>query len=369
MPSLHVGVTGAQAPRHARRLALGRLGAAVLACSLGGCAEPELEQPELRPFGPPDVLNVVIARGWSSSAFMIEESTYCRPGDSQRPSRVALPDLSEAQVCPEDVSLPVAEFRRAYPASWYARIVFDELLELTPSELDEPGGPAKLQRLAGESMDRPVRMQCNGIDVPYVHGYLDKGNRSTWPMAPSIKVSPVDPSMVPAGARCEIVIEREVVRDKSGVPPSDVGPFAFQIAPIEIVMPDGAARAPYGTTGPVPTLAAGNPPFRIDFNHFLDPASLTAASVRIFRGADGEDPQTPERDCLGGSQVAAGLTMVPSERPGQPSSVNLFDASLAAGSWMSNRHYRVELAGMVVRDLAGGQNELAPIRLCFRARP
>lgn len=345
-------------------------GGAVLAVlSLGGCAEPELEQPELRPSGPPDVLNVVIARGWSPSALMLEESTYCRPGDTQRPARVALPDLSVAQVCPDDVSQPVEEFRRAYPASWYARIVFDELLDLTPSELEEPGRPVLYRRLAAESQDRPVRMQCNGVEVPYVHGYLDKGNRATWPMAPSIKVSPVSPAMVPAGAHCEIVIEREIVRDKSGVPPADVGPFAFQIAPIEIVVPDGAARAPYGTTGPVPTLAAGNPPFRIDFNHFLDPSSLVASSVRVFRGADGEDPQTPERDCLGGSQVAAGLTLVSSERPGQPSSVEIFDATLAAGSWMSNRHYRVELGGVVVRDLAGGQNELAPIRLCFRARP
>lgn len=358
-------------PPHPSLIAFGRRwsGVGALAFALGGCTTPELEQPELRPSGPPDVLSVVIARGWSPSALMLEESTYCRPGDVQRPSRVALPDLSEAQVCPDDVSLPVVEFRRAYPASWYARIVFDELLDLTPKELEEPGRPAQLLRFADDSMNHPVRLLCNGIDVPYQHGYLDKGNRTTWPMAPSIKVSPLNSATVPAGAHCEIVIEREVVRDKSGVPPKDVGPFVFQIAPIEIVVPDGPARAPYGTTGPVPTLAAGNPPFRIDFNHFLDPASLTASSVRIFRDADGDDPQTPERDCLGGSQVEAGLTVAPSARPDQPSSVELFDASLAAGSWMSNRHYRVELGGVMVRDLAGGQNELAPLRLCFRARP
>lgn len=360
-----------QSPRHACAVlshVLRRGGWILAATALGGCSEPEPEQPDLRPSGPPDVLNVVIARGLSASALMLEESTYCRPGDTQRPSRVALPDLSVAQVCPDDVSQPVAEFRRAYPASWYARIVFDELLDLTPSDPEEPGRPLRYQRLQAEQ-EQPVRMQCNGIDVPYQHGYLDKGNRETWPMAPSIKVTPLVPAMVPAGAHCEIVIEREVVRDKSGVPPVDVGPFAFQIAPIEVVVPEGSAGAPYGTTGPVPTLAAGNPPFRLDFNHFLDPSSLAASSVRVFRGADGEDPQTPERDCLGGSRVEAGMTIVPSEQPGQPFSVEIFDASLAAGSWMSNRHYRVELGGTLVRDLAGGENELAPIRLCFRARP
>lgn len=350
--------------RRARGLGLSGLGLLV------ACADPLSDQPDLRPSGPPDVLSVVVARGVAHSSLMLEASTYCRPGDLQRPSRVNLPDLSTAQICPDDVSQPVAEFRNAYPASWYARVVFDELLDLTPN-LDD--SPTKKRPLLA-AMAEPVRLTCDGVEVPYEVGYLSKGTRETWPMAPSLKIKPRDPAAIAAGAWCEVALLPDVVRDKSGIPPepSQLGPYGFQVAPIEIVIPEGPAGAPFGTTGAVPTLAAGNPPFRLDFNHFVDPASFDASDVRVFRNASVEDPATPYADCGGGQLVPARVLPadVPLELQGIiPYSVTVADGGVSSGNWESNRSYRVELGGTSVSDRAGGENPLPPIRLCFRARP
>ncbi len=118
----------------------------VLVSALGGCGGSEVEpQPGLRIDGPPDVLAVLAASNRPlPSPVLLEEATYCRPNDAKRPSRIFLPGSAETEVCPVDITKSVDIFRGASPAYWYARIVFDERLDLdTPTEPD--GDPGKMQ--------------------------------------------------------------------------------------------------------------------------------------------------------------------------------------------------------------------------------
>lgn len=355
----------------------------VLAAFLGSCAEEGELQPELRIEGPPDVLAVMVARAPVQSTIILEEATFCRPNDTKRPARVNLPNLSTTEVCPEDVGKTVETFQEAFPAFWYVRIMFDELLDYDEYEPDERArlttrsqpvthlGELRLfEARAPLAIGTPVSLTCNGVTVPYNAFYRSTGTRETWPVGPSIEIHPLNTQQVPANAVCEMSLYKGAIRDRDGISPaaSQLGPYRFKIAPISLLIPYGAASAPYGTTGALPILGAGNPPFRIDFNHYLNPASFDASDVRVFRDAVDNDPSTPLTECGGGTEVAARVAEGPSTPgSGLPSSMTIADAT-SDGDWAVGSQYRVEVGGGQVADRAGGSNPLQRYTLCFRTR-
>jgi hypothetical protein len=360
------------------------------AAALGGCAEEVELQPGLRIEGPPDVLAVMVARNRPlQSMLILEEATYCRPNDSKRPARVSLPDFSGTQVCPEDVAKAVDHlYHDAFPAYWYVRIVFDELLDYESRSPDDRARIASRQQFLNHAsagagrhslldspidIGSPVSLLCNGISVPYTGVYIPDGNKETWPVGPSIEVQPVDTKKVPANAVCELTLRKGTIRDKDGVSPAlaQLGPYRFQIAPISLLVPYGQAAVPYGTTGTLPILGSGNPAFRINFNHYLDPASFDANDVRVFRDASENDPSTPLTECGGGTEVPAKVASVavPANQVASiPSAMTIADASAVDGDWATATTYRVEIGGHPVSDLAGGTNVLDRYTLCFRTR-
>lgn len=346
---------------------------AALLASVAGCSENVVDQPELRADGPPDVLAVLVARDrFLPSSMLLEEATYCRPNDSKRPGRVMLPlpNTMETDVCPADVSQNVEMFHRGFPAFWYARVVFDELLDLESEPPDDELAGRGEIRLA--ETRNPVLLSCNGLPIAYNTFYTGDGNRDSWPVGPSLKLRPKNPATVPANALCEITLEDGAIFDKTGVPPEEAqaGPYRFQIAPIGLQIPYGAAAAAYGTTGAPPTLGPGNPPFRISFNHYLKASSFTAADVRVFRGAYLNDPLTDLTECGGGEEVAAKVRpfeLTPAQAGVIPAAMTIADDTAAGGDWAPSTQYRVEISG-AVEDVAGGGNDLAPTTLCFRTR-
>jgi hypothetical protein len=342
--------------------------AGMLASVAGACNDSAFDQPELRADGPPDVLAVLVARDrFLPSAMLLEEATYCRPFDSKRPGKVMLPlpDTMATDVCPADLSEGVAMFDRGFPAFWYARIVFDELLDL------EPEAPSdELQAVETRS---PVLLSCDGLPIAYSTFYTGQGNRDSWPVGPSLKLRPKNPATVPANALCEVMLEDGTIFDKTGVPPdaTQTGPYRFQIAPIGLQLPYGAAAAAYATTGAPPTLGPGNPAFRLNFNHYLKASSFTAADVRVFRDAYDNDPLTELTECGGGVEVAAKVRVfeVPAAQASSvPAAMTIADDTAASGEWAPSTQYRVEIGGGMVEDVAGGHNVLARTTLCFRTR-
>ncbi len=340
-------------------------GCAVLLGLLAGCAESPDDQPELRADGPPDVLAVLTAIDRAlPNMELLEEATYCRPDDSKRPNQVPLPNQTIAQVCPDDIGLQVQMVNHASPARWYARIVFDELLDLKKTM--EPGE----EPLA---VTGPVSLRCDGADVPVLSFYIAEGNKESWPPGPSIKVRPQMPGDLPANALCEVTLDDGAIRDKTGVSPeaSQLGPYRFRLAPIGLLIPPGPLANFFGTFGTIPTLGVGNPAFRINFNHRLVASSFDAADVKVFRDATINDPATPLTDCNGGAEVAARVTSVevlPEERATASSSMTLADATAADGAWSPGTQYRVEIGGGEVADQLGGSNVLERTTLCFRTR-
>src|SRR5262249_31085055 len=155
-----------------------------------------VQDTDLRPEGPPDVLSVLVMTDASSQ--LIEKATYCRPGDAKRPAQVGLPDVTIQDVCPADLSVDADEVVNAYPDGWYVRIMFDELLDTSIEELkpilDSDG--ADTGTFEGSiKASHPVDLKCesvNGgmINVDYDGYYQPAGNRVTWPLGPSLVIKP-----------------------------------------------------------------------------------------------------------------------------------------------------------------------------------
>jgi hypothetical protein len=364
--------TWSQGGKHAARRLVGCFASVLWV----GCSAAVDDEPLLRPDGPPDVLSVMVARNrfLSKDVPFLEESTYCRVNDHQRPSRVSVGTSTVAHVCPDDYALPVPTFRNAFPAYWYARIVFDELLSLDSGVPDEPNAATSTEVLragVAKAKAQPVTLTCNGADVPF-NAYYVTGNIETWPVGPSLKIKPIDTKAVPANALCEVTLVPDVIQDKTGNPPdaAQLGPYSFQIAPISILIPNDPAADAYSRTGVVPTLGPGNPAFLIAFNHYVDPATFDASDVKVYRDATVDDPLTPVKECGGGNAVAAKIaTATPAaEANPSPSAMAISDGELAFGDWAPDTQYRVEIGGTSVADVAGGSNILEPVTLCFHTR-
>lgn len=214
--------------------------------ALGACTDPAART-DLRPEGPPDVLAVLVLNDAVSG--LVESATYCKAGDEKRPSLVGLPDFTTQQICPDELGVQPAELTNAAPELWYVRIMFDELLDPSVEDLiavlDDQGNETGVFNGTLRNT-QPVILECDiegpsgatrPVAVDYDGYYSPSGNAVTWPLGPSLVIKPLDPTIIPVDTRCQVTIDGEKVRDKSGqpVPPDQRGPFAFKIAPAEVI--------------------------------------------------------------------------------------------------------------------------------------
>lgn len=211
----------------------------------GACDDPA-QNTDLRPDGPPEVLAVLVMN--DAAGHLRETATYCAPNDNKRPGLVGLPDFTTTQVCDDDMATPADMVADAYPDGWYIRVMFDELLDPDVEELEEIKDPN-----TGEGTGtyygtlantKPVKLECesvNGgmIEVEYDGYYSPSGNQVTWPLGPSLVIRPNHPELVATNKMCRVTL-KDVIADKSGekVPADQLGPYAFQIAPITPIFID-----------------------------------------------------------------------------------------------------------------------------------
>src|SRR5262249_29118517 len=136
-----------------------------------------------------------------------ETATYCRAGDVKRPGLVGLPDFTTTEACPETLADPADTNGTAQgvPPVWYARVVFDELLDPNVEELGpDPNDPTIT--IGSIKNTKPVSLKCGGVDVPYDGYYAPNGNKVSWPLGPNIFVTPDDPTSVKTGQSCELTV-------------------------------------------------------------------------------------------------------------------------------------------------------------------
>jgi hypothetical protein len=357
------------------------ISAALLAAA---CSDPTLPS-DLRPDGPPEVLTVLVM---DDPFGALETATFCKTqgpddqqgaagsdaGDPQRPGQVDGPiaaGLVTVQLCPDDLTMGVPEVTDAVPTAWYARIVFDELLDPSVEDLvpitDGSGNPTG--NSAGTLMNtQPVTLSCGGVDVPYDGYYQPSGNKLTWPVGPSLFIQALDPTTVPTGAECSLAIKSGAVKDEQGnaVPMDQLGPWTFAVSSLAMVasVPASAVPDPTMLDQVDPTT-----PLELTFNDLIDPASIPASEIELFSGAGS--------DCTGGSAVGSNTIVFQVESDGSdaddPTSVEIADGN-ALGSadptdptnlgavdyLVPSTIYRLGFAaGATVSDVAGGSAALA----------
>jgi len=257
---------------------------AATACVLWiGCTDPE-ERSDLRPSGAPEVLTVLVSNDASGDG-ILEGATFCKQGDDKRPGLVPANPDGPTQVCPDAVGMPATKVTDGVPLSWYVRIQFDELLNPDIEDLL----PIPDSDLMQGSLMRtqPVTLTCGAANVAYDGYYNPSGNSVTWPLGPSLYISPLSHTGIPTGSECSVTIKGDVVVDKSGehVPQTQIGPYTFQLADMELVGTDPAPPRDVTKPGTV----APEDPLIVSFNAQVQVDSLTAAEVLIREVADCKD--------------------------------------------------------------------------------
>lgn len=300
---------------------------------LVGCAAPDLPT-DLRKDGPPNVTAVTVMSDLKTAvdpspprlSRLIETATHCRKDDEKRPGLVGLPDFTTTQVCPDDLgasSLSEGTAEGA-PPNWFARVVFDKLLDpsiedLVP-QLDMMMQPTGITE--GSLLNtQPVTLKCNGVDVPYDGYYVPNGNSISWPLGPALFVQPcsalsVRPCavvFVPTGATCEIGI-KDIVNNKNGESvPSDQRSYTFKIAPMKLRFsnPDPSD----GDNGDI-ELTPDSPVQFYWTAAFTGTPIVDPAEIRIFEGPNlgaGADPDPAV--CSGGGTAVLSTAITTSIAP------------------------------------------------------
>ncbi|HEY0190400.1 MAG TPA: hypothetical protein VGC42_04710 [Kofleriaceae bacterium] len=334
--------------------------------TLTACADRPDEPTDLRPDGPPEVLSVLVSNDTSGEG-VSEVATFCKLGDAKRPGLVGGSPLGPDQVCPVDLTAGADEATDAVPAGWYVRIQFDELLDPDAAEtlvpiLDAQGQPTGTY--SGTLADtRPVTVMCNGVTIDYDGHYEPGGNSLTWPVGPSLYVAPLDTSAIPTGSACEVSLRSGAVIDKDGnpVPAAQLGPYAFQIAPLAVTAtsPD---RFDPSDAAAMPATIDVNSPLIVTFNAAIDASSLAPSEVSILE-VDGcaATTGTPHPAVIAPAELgAAALTIT--------------DADAAPGeAWERGKTFRITTnPGADILDAAGGVGALsgdATLAVCLRTRP
>lgn len=250
--------------------------------AISACTRPDLNT-DLRPDGPPEVLSVSVNApdtrdGFAGGGTSLEQVTFCKTGDAQRPDQVILSDESALDLCPTDLSKSVDELTNALPEAWFARIQFDELLDPSIEDLipdvDDTGAP--IGTYTGTLKNtQPVTLKCESatgsgmVDVPYDGYYSPSGNKVSYPVGPSLVIIPNDPTVVATGSECTVTIKSNVTdKDGNQVPADQIGPYKFRIGAIEVLVidpSDGGKQDP---------IAAG---VDLTFNTAVTKASVASA--------------------------------------------------------------------------------------------
>jgi hypothetical protein len=250
--------------------------------TVGACSDPNLDT-DLRPDGPPEVLAVLVMN--DPAAQLRETATYCAPDDAKRPNLVGLPDFTTFEVCDQDKSVAAPMVTDAYPDNWYVRVMFDELLNPNIEKLEEIIDPETgdgTGTYEGHIADtHPVTLECesvNGgmINVEYDGYYSPSGNSITWPLGPSLVIKPNHPELVATNKMCQVTLT-DAIKDKQGekVPANELGPYAFQIAPITPIFLDPSDSGDPDAPTEIDALQVYYDNFYVQFNtDNMDPASI-----------------------------------------------------------------------------------------------
>jgi len=230
---------------------------------LVGCTAPD-QPTDLRKDGPPNITTVTVMSDLRTSVDpsppflggrLYESAVFCRLNDEKRPSLVGLPDFSTLQICPDDRSKPLApqDIGEGAPPNWFARVVFDKLLDPTVEDLipqvDAAGKPvldgAGNQIMVGSlKSTQPVTLTCDDgkggpkVAIPYDGYYVPNGNSISYPLGPALFIQPVGPPVsavsVPTGATCEVAV-KDMVHNKAGESvPTEQRSYPFTIAPMAL---------------------------------------------------------------------------------------------------------------------------------------
>jgi len=377
-------------------------GAAVPALALllgaGACTAPTATT-DLRPDGPPEVLSVLIMN--DSSDGFLEQATFCKLGDNKRPGLVgAGQEFIPIQVCDDDLTLgagirvpdpsdPSGQatifmpggVTDAVPTAWYARVMFDELLdpnieELIPITEDDDMDPSTPEvptgMFTGSLLNtQPFTLKCtapgsnNAVEIAYDGYYSPSGNNVTWPLGPSLFVQPTDPSTVATGSTCTLSIKDNVL-DKQGEAVLDDqrgnnGEYNWKIADLAFT---GSAPAPEDAG--MEDIQDPTAPLTLSFNAFIDAATLTASEVTITEGpvmADGS------ADCAGATTPKVPIITQADNQTIAIAVQGADNASCMGCAFNPSKTYVVTFSDTNdVADLAGGPGALpgaADFTLCF----
>ncbi|MEJ7598068.1 MAG: hypothetical protein WKG01_09190 [Kofleriaceae bacterium] len=350
--------------------------------ALAACEDPE-QLTSLRPDGDPEVLAVLVLADTVDFG-PLEVATFCKQNDPKRPGvlgvtavgaqvRVCDIDLSRGAgplddngtpVDPTDDVFTAGTVDNANPMGWSIRIMFDELLDPDTAETLEPIFDPDTMEDTGQSTaslakTQPVTLTCGGVAVPYDGYYSPSGNSVSWPVGPSLVVTPLDPSVVATGAECEISItpgpSGKELTDKEGnpVPASQRGPFSFQISALAFAGTDPESPAP---NKPPSTIDPGAP-LLVFFNSFIDAASLTPAEVEILEVADCAATTGTARTAVIAANADDPTALEISMTPTVPTGL----------AWTPEKFYLVTFSDDAeVTDLAGGTaTDLAGESVCF----
>jgi Big-like domain-containing protein len=336
----------------------GPLAVAAYVLGLGACSAPS-EHTDLRPDGPPEVLAVLAADDTAGEG-VVETATFCKLRDDKRPELIPANPDGPDQVCPDDLAAGAEEVIDTVPISWYVRIQFDELLDPHVEDLisinDSSGQPTGLSS-GTLATTQPVTLTCGGTKIPYDGYYDPSGNSYTWPVGPSLVVSPNDTSSIPTGSECEIsVLPKVTDKDGLAVPAAQLGPYKFKIAPLALV--DTSPKA--GDLTAPSTIDAASP-LSITFNAPIAVSSVVPAEVMI---ADVDSCDAPTTSVAHTAEILPGA--------GSKTSVKVRDSGAAAGdAWLRGKTYLITFAaGATVKDLAGGEGQLpADLTICFKTAP
>lgn len=355
--------------------------AALLGIGLLSACDDPVANTDLRPEGPPEVLSVLVMN--DPVDFFFETATFCKTGDAKRPGLVAAGlTFTPLQVCPADLSQPAGTIvvddagnetfvpggvEDAVAIGWYARIMFDELLDpdvedLIPILVDDDGNPETPDVESGQftgslAATQPVILRCTApgsttaVEIEYDGYYSPSGNAVTWPLGPSLFIQPVDHSTVATGSTCSVEIKNTVV-DKQGESVPAGGTFEWNVEALAFAGTSPAEAAP----GEEEAIAV-DAPVIVSFNAFIDAATLAPAEVEIREGA------AADTDCANVTANGTVRAAVVAADAADPLSLNIS----IAGNWVAGRMYAVTFLANEVADLAGGPGSIPESTVCFLA--
>ncbi len=238
----------------------------LLAVGLGltatACSQPDLNT-NLRPAGPPDVLAVLTQNPIDNQGNSLTENALkCKyvggKRDPKGPGFVGDAITGGAVVCPDneaDFTPATVDPRIVGGQPWAIRVMFDELLNADKAEsLDCDADTGLCQGTLATT--RPVTLKCGTTSIRYYEDpadalelqaidryrsfYVPNGNNVTFPLGPSLFISPKPEELVfPTGSSCSLTIDPVKVTDKDNNPvPSDDLVTNFKIADLALIATD-----------------------------------------------------------------------------------------------------------------------------------